>query len=276
VVLFLLILLVFCIYGITKSKQSDETSIIEELKEKPVKFVQILIFLGAFLCFIPEFFFLRDQFGWRMNTIFKFYFQAWVIFSLAATFSISEILLRSKTNLRKRISITVIILVMGTGLVYPYFALPDKTNLFRNIDWSLDGNNYYKESNPLENDAIAFLNTVPYGTVAEAVGGSYSAYGRISKISGLPSVLGWPGHESQWRGGATEIGSRESDIKELYISSDWDHTKLILDRYKINYVFIGSLEKSTYPISINKFEENLEKIFNNSEAMIFEYSPKSK
>jgi len=164
---------------------------------------------------------------------------------------------------------------LGTGLLYPIFALPDKTNSFQNIDWSLNGNNYFYNSNPLEYEAIAFLTQAPYGVVVEAVGGSYTNFGRISKFSGLPSVLGWPGHESQWRGGSTEIGNRESDVKELYLTSNWDYAKTILDRYKIRYVFIGTLEKSTYSLSINKFDENLVKVFNNIEVAIYEYSPKS-
>ena len=160
-------------------------------------------------------------------------------------------------------------------MIYPFFALREKTNSFINFDWSLDGNNYYKKSNPLENDAITFLDSVSYGTVAEAVGGSYSNFGRVSKLSGLPSVLGWPGHESQWRGGAAEIGDRETDIKDLFITSNWDYAKAILDKYKITYIFVGLLEKNTYPISINKFDENLERIFNNSEVTIYQYSPRS-
>jgi uncharacterized membrane protein len=210
-----------------------------------------------------------------MNTIFKFYFQGWIVFSLAAAFSIVELLFKAKSNLKKAISLLLVILFLSSGLIYPFFALPDKTNSFRIIDWSLDGNNYYIKSNPLENEAITFLNTVSYGTVAEAIGGSYSNYGRVSKFSGLPTVLGWPGHELQWRGGAAEIGSRDSDIKDLYTISNWDYAKAVLEKYKIHYVFVGLFEKNTYPLSLNKFDENLEKIFNNSEVTIYQYSPKS-
>ena len=52
--------------------------------------------------------------------------------------------------------------------------------------------------------------------MAEAVGGSYSGYACVSRLSGYPTVLGWPGHELQWRGGGEEIGSRENDIQQLY------------------------------------------------------------
>jgi len=168
-----------------------------------------------------------------------------------------------------------VLLILSTGLIYPFFTLRERTHSFINYDWSLDGNNYYKKSNSLENEAITFLSSVSYGTIAEAVGGSYSNFGRVSKLSGLPAVLGWPGHESQWRGGAAEIGDRETDIKDLFITSNWDYAKALLDKYEITYVFVGLLEKNTYPISINKFDENLERIFINSEVSIYQYSPRS-
>jgi uncharacterized membrane protein len=200
--------------------------------------------------------------------------QVWILFSLAAAYSITEICFRMKTVLEKVFSILFIMIFVGTGLLYPYFSLPDKTNLFQNINWSLDGNKYFQESNPLENEAISFLENAPYGVIAEAIGGSYSGYGRISKFTGLPTILGWPGHESQWRGGANEIGNRESDIKELYLTSNWDYARIILEKYKIRYIFIGLIEKNTYPISERKFSDNLTKIFSNSEVIIYEYSPK--
>ncbi|MDP2964461.1 MAG: DUF2298 domain-containing protein [Pelolinea sp.] len=275
VVMFMILLTTLCFIGNFRRENDDVNRNEEQKSIAPIQFIQILIILGALLCFFPEFFYLRDQFGWRMNTIFKFYFQAWIIFSFASAYAIAEICFKTKTVLGKVISISIITIFVGTGLLYPFFAIPDKTNSFQNFEWSLDGNKYFEISNPLEYEAISFLENAPYGIVAEAVGGSYSGYGRISKFTGFPTVLGWPGHESQWRGGANEIGNRESDIKELYITSNWDYAKNILEKYKIRYVFLGLIEKNTYPVSEKKFNENLTIVFNNAEVSIFKYSPKS-
>ena len=274
-ILLLIFVISLCLMGLFSKNQNEKDTPREQKTNISMQFIQILIIMGALLCFIPEFFYLRDQFGWRMNTIFKFYFQGWIIFSLAAAFAIPEIIYRLTTIWKKGISILFVGIIIGTGLFYPFFAIPDKTNSFQNMDWSLDGNHYFKISNPLEYEAISFLDQVSYGVVAEAIGGSYSNYGRVSKFTGLPSVLGWPGHESQWRGGANEIGNRESDIKELYLTSNWNYAWAIMEKYNIHYVFIGLLEKSTYPVSEKKFEDNLVKIFNNSEVTIYEYSPKT-
>ncbi len=93
-------------------------------------------------------------------------------------------------------------------------------------DLSLDGTAYIGSYAPDDLSAIYWLRQAPDGVIVEAVGGSYSGYARMATYSGLPNVLGWPGHESQWRGGAVEMGSREADIETIYQSSRWEDTKI--------------------------------------------------
>ena len=66
--------------------------------------------------------------------------------------------------------------------------------------------------------AIAWLRSAPKGVMVEAVrpdGGQYSDFARVSAQSGMPTVLGWIGHQLQWRGGNREIGTRQADIERL-------------------------------------------------------------
>jgi uncharacterized membrane protein len=123
---------------------------------------------------------------------------------------------------------------------------------------------------PDEMSAIRYLQNAPYGVVAEAVGGSYTGYARVSTISGLPTVLGWPGHESQWRGGAKEMGSRETDIATLYRARTWDQAQQILQKYNVRYVFLGSLELSTYRANKDLFAAHLKPVFEGSGVTVFE------
>jgi YYY domain-containing protein len=55
---------------------------------QPLVFTLALAALGLGLTLTPEVVYLRDNFGWRMNTIFKFYYQAWLLFGLAGAFTI--------------------------------------------------------------------------------------------------------------------------------------------------------------------------------------------
>ena len=238
---------------------------------KADSFVLLLVLLGAGLALFPEFFYLRDLFGWRMNTIFKFYFQTWIVWALAAAYA-SAVLLQAgsqKSWARLGGSLAWAALV-GMALAYPFFGIWTRTNGFNPTAWTLDGAAYIDRYNAQEMDAVRWLQQAPYGVVAEAVGGSYSGYARVSMLSGLPAVLGWPGHESQWRGGAEEMGSREADIGLLYRSKTWDQINQVLEKYQIRYVFVGSLEQGQYRPSIPLYEQHLKIAFQNESATVYE------
>ena len=79
----------------------------------------------------------------------------------------------------------------------------------------------------------------------EAVGDDYSAFGhaRISTFTGLPTVMGWPGHELQWahdpgRAARTSSGSTRAPIAA--------RREPLLDNYGVRYVVVGPLERTTY------------------------------
>ena len=236
----------------------------------PNAFVLLMVFVGCGLVLIPEFFYLRDQFGWRMNTVFKFYFQTWLIWGLSAAF-VSALLIGTLKKFWGTIyKIGWVILIM-IGLAYPLFGILTKTDNFKPSVFTLNGNAYFQNGNPDEWSGIRWLQQAPLGTVAEAVGGSYSQYARVSTQSGDPTVLGWTGHESQWRGGAKEMGSRETDVATLYKTSDWKTARAILDEYHIRYVFIDDLERSTYHVNAVKFQNNLKPVFQQGSVIIYEY-----
>lgn len=238
-------------------------------QKRVMPFVLVLILVGAGLTLMPEYFYLRDQFGWRMNTIFKFYFQTWILWSLAGSYATIMIWQNFKSNAKWIVRAGSLLVIMA-GLAYPIFGIWTKTNNLKPVEFTLDGNAYMTKYMQGEVEAIEYLKSAPMGVVAEAVGGSYSSFARVSTLSGLPTVLGWPGHESQWRGGSKEIGSRETDIDRLYKTSDWHEANSILQQYEVRYVYVGSLEKSEYRVNENKFIANLTPIFRNNDVVIYE------
>ena len=97
---------------------------------RPQPFILLLIVLGTVLVIAPEFVFLRDLFVNRMNTIFKFYYQAWLMWSLVAAFGVAVLWqkLRAGWDWVFRISLLIVLIM---ALAYPVFALPSKTNDFQ-------------------------------------------------------------------------------------------------------------------------------------------------
>ena len=230
----------------------------EQVQGQARPFVLLMILLGSLLVIAPEFFYLRDQFGTRMNTIFKFYYQAWILWSLAAAYAAAALLKKGRGYA------IAIVFVLAAGLIYPIFGVMSKQN--PNTPLSLDSAAYL---HPDEAAAITWLQSAPDGVLLEAVGGSYTGYARISTHSGLPTVLGWPGHEAQWRGGYEEMGTRQQDVEIMYTSPDWSQTKTLLERYDVRYVVVGGLERATYRVDEQKFQRYLTPVFSQGEITIY-------
>jgi YYY domain-containing protein len=279
-------------------KTEDDTSVHRAVPfgyRPSTVFILLLITLGALLVIGPEFLYLRDQFGTRINTVFKFYYQAWMLWSLAAAYGVVVLLqkLRGGWDLAFRVGLIALLVV---GLTYPVFGILTRTGNFQlerawtlmntirtgedetaktiarqglNSLWTLDYFEMFQRQNPDEAAAIRWLDNAPDGVVAEAVGGSYSGYARVSTLTGLPTVLGWPGHESQWRGGYEEQGSRQADIETLYATGDWTLAESIISRYGIRYIFIGNLERGEL-LKEEKFQEHLRMAFQQGNVTIYE------
>ncbi len=106
----------------------------------------------------------------------------------------------------------------------------------------------------------------------EATGGSYSEYNWVSAHSGVPTLLGWGGHELQWRGNYDEPGRREPDIAAIYQSSDLSRRAALLDVYGVDYVFVGPLERTTYRLSegqVNAFDRLMTRVYESGDVILF-------
>ncbi|MGD8848484.1 MAG: DUF2298 domain-containing protein [Anaerolineales bacterium] len=246
------------------------SSWIKSGETNPDQFVIILVLIGALLVIGPEFFYLRDQFGLRMNTIFKFYFAAWILWGLAAAYAVNAI---GQRRPKRFLGLQILVIIpLLFGLIYPVIGTWTKTDGFNPpFGRTLNGSMYPSYAPEADRTAVMWIDeNLEDGVIAEAVGGSYTYYARISAHTGLPTVIGWPGHESQWRGGYVEIGNRESDIRTVYTSPDWDQTEKILQQYAIDYVYIGPLERSSYrPLVEQKFMAYMDLIYQNEEVRIY-------
>jgi uncharacterized membrane protein len=203
-----------------------------------------------------------------MNTVFKFYYQGWLLWGLAAAYAVAW-LARQRASWQP-VAQAVWVAALLLGLVYPVLALPNRTNGFKsNWGWTLNAGIHIARQQPDEWAAMQTLWRAPLGPLAEAVGGSYTQYARMSTYSGQPAVLGWPGHESQWRGGGALFAGRQEDISTLYTTPSWETARQIIEKYGIRYIVVAPLEYNTYPVQEDKFRRHLPVLFRQGGVTIY-------
>ncbi len=253
-------------------------------EERPVLFALIATSVGVLLVLGAEFFFVNDTFGTRMNTVFKLYYQAWLLLALASALALYYLGSAWLSQLPIRWSSArtwgwvwggASALVLAAALLYPLTATLNRTDAFEGPR-GLDGLAFARRTDPDEFDAVRWLADHVKGeaVVAEAVGGSYSAAGRVSAWTGISTILGWPGHELQWRGSYGPFEGREGDVDRIFGGTDTDETKDLLAKYGVDYVFVGSVEHQDYSQeALDKFRSMFEVAFQQGDVTIYRVSP---
>jgi len=235
-------------------------------------FVGLIAGMGLLLTLVTEFIYLRDFFGTRMNTIFKFWYQAWVQMAIASAFAVWYVMRRGR-RVGGYIWLGAFMLLFGISLLYPIAGMYSKGQQFA-VKPTLNGIAYMEQRRPGDYRAIQWLNENVQGApvILEAPGGSYSEYGRVSAQTGLPTVLGWDFHQQQWRGNYDEPGKRIPDIERIYKSLDRQVVQDLLEKYDIEYVYVGELERTKYGLQtpmINKFDRFMDVVYDDQGVTIY-------
>jgi YYY domain-containing protein len=238
-----------------------------------LQFALLCAVAGLLLTLSVEYFYLVDNFRVRMNTIFKFYFQGWVLMALASAFAVYW-LSRQRGGLR-RAFLVGFWLLFAMGLVYPVLGNYSRAGSFQ-PEPTLDGTAYLASSQPDDYAAIQWLNEnvadAPVILETPGSGGkSYVYEGRVSALTGLPTLLGWAGHEGQWRGDYTVQSARDPDIETIYNTFDVQAARALLEQYDVTYVYVGPLERSTYdPRGLEKLGRFMDVVYQNDGVTIYE------
>ncbi len=240
------------------------------LKESILGVLLIFVLIAISLIAAPEFVYVKDIYlgHIRANTMFKFYFQAWIILGIISGFGIVEIFLFvfKKRWWWKAIYLFSAGLFLFGGFSYTPIILNQALGL-AHPDWkSLDGTWFMQKKNNGDYQAVQWLNENIEGQpiLLEAVDESYSYGARIASFTGFPAVLGWPVHEWLWRGSIDRpvrpiskvqlesnemdtVNRRREDIKIIYTTEDVELEKRLLKKYHVELVYLGALEREKYP-----------------------------
>lgn len=262
------------------------------------KVALVLVASGLGLTLFVEAFVLDGDVG-RMNTVFKFYMQVWMLFSVvggAAVAWLWPLITAEWGGLRQRLWQTTAVALLLIALLYPLLATRAKWQIrmdgqnptARTTLNGLDFMRYvsYGDSGqdvPLNHDyeAIKWMHRHIKGSpiIAEAHSGNpYRSVGnRIATYTGLPAIVGWDWHQRQQRTTTPGwlVSRRINDVNTLYNTDNITTAQTILNQYNVSYIYVGQLEWIYYaPPGLNKFEEMaaqglLEEVYRNSGASLY-------
>lgn len=213
-------------------------------------FAVLVAALGLLVTLVPEVIYLHDQFGNRMNTVFKFYYQAWLFLGLAGAVGIA---VAARAGARMRIAAGAAALILAAGFVYAPLALRSKLRLGEADAGTLDALAHLQRVRPDEHAAIAWVRThTPRGAiVVQAPGDSYqSADNIISAATARPTLIGWQGHERQWRGEAyaAMTSGRLEALERIYRPSSVQALQQALADWHVSFVYVGPSERARYEV----------------------------
>ena len=215
----------------------------EKLYVKDFIFFSISLTILSILL-IVEHVHLIDLFQNRMNTIFKSYYQIWILASIAFPIFISRIFDNKKYIL------LFIVPVIAISFVQNLSTFLDNTNNLSK-EYTLDTSVEIEKRYPGSINTIEWINnnTNFNDVIFSGVGEDYKLSSFYSIFTGRQTPLGWPGHENQWRGNEKEINERNIDLLKLFNSKDINEIEDIINKYNISYI-IDYKNTSSYLFNI--------------------------
>jgi YYY domain-containing protein len=202
---------------------------------------------GLCLLILTELLYLKDHFGtqaFRLNTVFKFSFIAWMMLGTAAMVFIGRYAngLRLPERIPDKVSRVLAVIAVILVLILPLI-------LHVNFSYSggtLDGLAFLDAAQPGDAAALEYLSHIDGDEViVEAVKGDYGYYSRISAFTGIPAVVGSPFHEFMWRGGNAGVMARVADVKAMY--EEPSRRGDLVQKYRATLLYVGDAERVLYP-----------------------------
>ena len=237
--------------------------------------------------------------GDRMNSVFKFYLQIWVMLALASAYLLWRMVVLKGALLRiptwgARLWLGALTVLVVCAAVYPLLGTQARLRVRFNdraLPMTLDGAAYiqgtfYQDRNghvdlAADYEGIRWLRDQVEGSPAVLEASMPAEYhyrawnGRVSVYTGLPSIVGWQVHqEQQRRGYVQDVVRRIRDVDRIYSTTDSSEALALMRKYGVEYVYLGQVERLYYPSDgLQKFEdqmsEHLDAVYRSDRVTIY-------
>ncbi|MFO8035796.1 MAG: DUF2298 domain-containing protein [Anaerolineales bacterium] len=229
----------------------------------------------------------------RMNTVFKFYLQAWVLMAVSAAACLGWIWRqrqRWSDLVRNLWHVGFAVLVIAAAF-YPILGglAKIKDRMTAQAPHTLDGMTFMAYAEyydvgvrmDLSQDyrAIRWMQENIQGSpvIVEANQVEYHWGTRYTIYTGLPGVVGWSWHQRQQRNITPHewVWERVNVVNGFYETTDLGEARDFLQTYDVSYIVLGQLERAKYaPSGLEKFPaaEGVlwQPVFETEETIIYE------
>ncbi len=222
-------------------------------KDKEViRILKVFFLFSIGLIIFPEFLYVKDIYPahFRSNTMFKFGYQAFIMWSIIAGYVITHMIWRKKQHILRTVFLILLVPQLFLVSIYPIFSIRSyfgELATYHGI-WGME---WMQEEYPDNLQVISWLKEhvaeYPNPVLVEADGESYTDNNQISAFSGIPTITGWAVHEWLWRGTYDTVSPRRDDVRRLYEAQDTKELENLIAQYGITYIIVGPQEREKYP-----------------------------
>ena len=233
---------------------------------------------------------------YRMNTLFKFFSQTWVLLAVAAAIALPRIWRgwvrggRAPRTIRRLWAVGFGLLLIAS-LTYTFIGTPARLEQ-RLAGWrpplgTLDGLDYMQQgaytwpdgSNTIDlrfdYEALKWIlaNVRGNAIVMETSETDYYRAGssRVASLTGLSGLRGFHAVEQR---PAEQVGPRDGVAREFWTTPDPARIQQILDEMDVSLIYVGQLERYLHPDGVARLESivssgALEEIYANERTTIY-------
>ncbi len=227
------------------------------------RYTYVLLLVGLGISLGIELIYIRDFLDGgdyaRMNTFFKFSMQLWLCLAIGGALAIGQIWSRLR-GLAKQGWLAALGLLLFGGSIFlvdgTYARVQDHQHWITyqspsgNANYlpTLDGFAFVRAWYPGDAEAIEWLNAHISGSpviLEAATPYDFTWFGRVSVYTGLPTVIGWTGHEGEQRYQDQAV-NRQTDVSLIYSLPDPTLAIELIHHYHVHYIYVGALERAAF------------------------------
>lgn len=233
--------------------------------------------LAFILCTIglvvtPELLYVEDIYGEgfaRFNTMFKLTYQAFILFGIIIGIAAGIFMINYFVTSHGLFAVIAIVVINLLLVAYTPHSIKDwfadVTKIEDRIGISAVAG-HWDDEYYFDMAAAKLINEDSRNVVniIEGQGSSYTHADSVSVFTGACTIVGWYVHEWMWRDDSRIVESRANEVMMFYEYGDLDYNRAIIDKYDIDYIYVGPSEYENYDVNLLGIESLGVTIWNES------------